>query len=194
VAGVGLVDAFALEQQVPTSFRWAKAPGLGEFIFGALFTEMPGEKYLLAFHDGARFATAEVLDEVRALQQRPGSTFAQLATVRGMDYASVEADYAGAVRSMPRVVVWGERDRVTPLAQGKALAAALDAPLVVIPAAGHVPSWERPTLVENALAAVLVAADAAASSATSPSTPPASAGPAAARTPPAPPAVPSEVR
>ena len=170
-AGVGLVDAFALQEQVPTSFAWAKAPGLGEFIFTTLFTEMPGEKYVLAFHDGQRFATAEVLDEVHALQERPGSTFAELSTVRGMDYANVQADYARAVAHLPRVVVWGESDRVTPLRQGKKLAATIDAPLVVVPACGHVPSWERPSIVQDALRGVLAAADAASSSSSSTSAP-----------------------
>jgi pimeloyl-ACP methyl ester carboxylesterase len=171
VAGLGLVDAFALQAQVPLSFAWARAPGLGEFIFSTLFTELPGEKYVLAFQDGQRFATAEVLDEVRALQERPGSTYAELMTVRGMDYAVVEGDYARAVRALPRVVVWGEDDRVTPLAQGKALASRIDAPLVVVPACGHVPSWERPSVVVDALRDVLVAADATTPPPSTPETP-----------------------
>ncbi len=157
--GLVLVDAFALSSQVPTSFSWAKAPGLGEFIFSTLFTELPGEKYLLAFHDGQRFANALVLDEVRSLQERPGSVFAELQTVRAMDYETVQADYPAAVAALPRVVVWGEKDRVTPLPQGKALAAALDAPLVVIPACGHVPSWERPSVVVSAVQDILLRAD-----------------------------------
>jgi pimeloyl-ACP methyl ester carboxylesterase len=161
VAGLGLVDAFALAEQVPTSFAWAKAPGLGEFIFSTLFTEMPGEKYVLAFHDGQRFATAEVLDDVRALQERPGSTYAELATVRGMDYDAVQGRYAGVTAALPKVVVWGEDDRVTPLAQGERLAALLDAPLVIVPACGHMPTWERPSAVVHALQGVLAAADAA---------------------------------
>lgn len=161
VKGVVLVDAFALAEQVPSSFKVAQTPGVGEFIFSTLFTEMPGEKYLLAFHDGQRFATARVLDEVKALQSRDGSTYAELATVRGMDYADVEGRYAAAVKGLPRAIVWGDKDKVTPLRQGKALAAALDAPLTVVPNCGHVPSWERPTMVIAALQGVLAAADAA---------------------------------
>jgi pimeloyl-ACP methyl ester carboxylesterase len=171
VAGLALVDAFAQDAQVPTSFRWAQVPGLGELLFTTLFTELPGEKYVLAFHDGQRFATAEVLDEVAALQARPGSTFAELATVRAMDYAAVQDAYAAAVRPLPRVVVWGEADRVTPLRQGKALAHALDAPLVVVPAVGHVPTWERPSAVVAAVAGVLAVADAAASTSLLPASP-----------------------
>jgi len=181
VAGLGLVDTFALQEQVPTSFAWAKAPLLGESIFSTLFTEMPGEKYVLAFHDGQRFATAEVLDEVHALQERPGSTFAELGTVRGMDYASVQDAYGKATARLPRVVVWGDSDRVTPLRQGKALATALDAPLVVVPACGHVPSWERPSVVIDALRGVLVAADRASVSSSSSSSSPSSSSDAEAR-------------
>lgn len=160
VAGLVLVDAFALESQVPSSFRVAKTPVLGEFIFSTLFTEMPGEKYVLAFHDGQRFATARVLNEVRALQARPGSTFAELQTVRHMDYAAVEGGYAAAVKDVPRVLVWGENDKVTPLRHGKAMSAALDAPLIVVPECGHVPSWERPSVVVDAIRGVLASAEA----------------------------------
>jgi pimeloyl-ACP methyl ester carboxylesterase len=161
VKGVVLVDAFALAAQVPSSFRMANAPVLGEFIFSTLFVEAPGEKYVLAFHDGQRFATAKVLDEVRELQSRPGSTFAELETVRGMDYELVEQQYASAVRGLPRAIVWGENDKVTPLRQGKVLAATLDASLTVVPNCGHVPSWERPTQVIAVIEGVLADVDAA---------------------------------
>ncbi len=159
VTGVGLVDALILDSQVPTSFRWAKAPVVGEAIFSVLFSELPGEKYVLAFHDGARFASAKVLDEVHALQAQPGSTYAQLQTVRAMRYDDVAARALVALSDKPRVVVWGESDRVTPLRQGKLVAAAVDAPLVVIPAVGHVPIIERPTPVIEALRPILLAAD-----------------------------------
>jgi pimeloyl-ACP methyl ester carboxylesterase len=159
VVGVALVDALILESQVPTSFRWAKAPVVGEAIFSVLFSELPGEKYVLAFHDGQRFASAKVLDEVHAMQHQPGSTFAQLRTVRAMSYADATARYRAALGDKPRVVIWGEGDRVTPLRHGKQVAGVVDAPLIVLPAVGHVPIIERPTPVITALRDVLVAAD-----------------------------------
>ena len=154
VAGLVLVDTFALSSQMPAAFHVAKAPVVGEAIFGAFFDEVPGEKYLLAFHDAQRFATAKALEEMKRLMARPGSTFAALETVRGMDYQDVEADYAAAVVDVPRLLVWGEDDRVTPLRQGKALAARLDSDLVVVPECGHMPSWERPRVVVDAIARV----------------------------------------
>ena len=160
VVGVGLVDALILESQIPTSFRWAKAPLVGEAIFSVLFSELPGEKYVLAFHDGQRFASAKVLDEVHAMQHQPGSTFAQLKTVRAMAYVDATAQYRAALADKPRVVIWGEGDRVTPLRHGKQVAGVVDAPLIVLPAVGHVPIIERPTPVIAALREVLLAADA----------------------------------
>jgi pimeloyl-ACP methyl ester carboxylesterase len=160
IVGVGLVDALILESQIPTSFRWAKAPVVGEAIFSVLFSELPGEKYVLAFHDGQRFASAKVLDEVHAMQHQPGSTFAQLQTVRAMAYADATAQYRAALGDKPRVVIWGEGDRVTPLRHGKQVAGVVDAPLIVLPAVGHVPIIERPTPVIAALREVLLAADA----------------------------------
>lgn len=160
VRGIALVDALILEEQVPTSFRWARAPVVGEAIFAVLFKELPGEKYVMAFHDGARFTSAHVLDEVHLMQSRDGSTFAQLQTVRQMQYADVEGRYADLCHGLPRVVVWGEKDRVTPLRFGKKVAAAIDADFVVVPAAGHVPLIERPTPVIEAIADVLRQADA----------------------------------
>ncbi len=150
IVGVALVDAFVLDKQVPQLFRWAKAPLLGELLFGVFYKEVPGEKYLLAFHDRERFVSAEALDEVKEIMGRPGSVYAALETVRGMNYAEWEPDLE-RLRA-PTLVVWGEDDRVTPLAQGKALAARLDtARFVSIPGCGHMPSWERPRALLAAL-------------------------------------------
>lgn len=150
IVGVALVDAFVLDKQVPQLFRWAKAPLIGELLFGAFYKEVPGEKYLLAFHDRERFVSAEALDEMKELMSRPGSVYAALETVRGMNYAEWEGDLE-TLRA-PTLVVWGEDDRVTPLAQGKALAARLDtARFVPIAGCGHMPSWERPRALLAAL-------------------------------------------
>jgi pimeloyl-ACP methyl ester carboxylesterase len=45
----------------------------------------------------------------------------------------------------PTFVVWGERDPITPLPFGHAIAAAIpDARLVTLPGVGHSPMWEEP--------------------------------------------------
>ena len=60
----------------------------------------------------------------------------------------------------PTLVVWGDRDRVTPLAAGRALTAQLpDARLAVVPGAGHLPMWERPETFNRLVAEFVAAGD-----------------------------------
>lgn len=159
VAAVVLVDSFLLEEQMTTTFHWAKAPVVGELLFGAFYREVPGEKYLLAFHDQQRFVTVAALDEQKVLMAKPGSVYAALETVRGMDYREHEGRYGEL--TAPMLILWGENDRVTPLSQGKRIAGFFDAAeLRVIPACGHVPSWERPGAVLAALRPFLSRTDA----------------------------------
>lgn len=159
VAGVLLVSPFALEQQVPAQFRWARTPGVGEYLFSTSYRDFPGEKYLLAFHEPERFVSVAALDEVGAQMAREGSTYAALATARGMDYAAIEAGYSTIER--PITVVWGEADRVTPIRTLPAFAEKLPrATFVRVPACGHMPSWEKPDAVINALSTLLARVDA----------------------------------
>lgn len=45
----------------------------------------------------------------------------------------------------PTLVIWGERDIITPLSLGHAITASIpDARLVMVPNAGHTPMWEQP--------------------------------------------------
>lgn len=164
VAGVVLVSPFALDEQVPTAFRWARAPGVGEYLFAASWRGFAGEKYLLAFHDPLRttprtatatdaprsFVSAAALDEVEALQTREGSTFAQLATVRAMDYALVEEQYRSI--GVPVTLVWGKDDRITTFRTAQSFLAKIPhARLLPLEECGHMPSWERPADVTKAI-------------------------------------------
>jgi pimeloyl-ACP methyl ester carboxylesterase len=157
VAAIVLVSPFALDAQVATAFRWARVPGLGEYLFAASWRGFAGEKYLLAFHDPLRadegkprFVSAAALDEVEALQTREGSTYAQLATVRGMDYELIEEQYRAI--GAPVSIVWGENDRITPFSTApKFLDKLPHAQLVRIEKCGHMPSWEAPDAVIDAI-------------------------------------------
>ena len=142
-AGVIFASAFLFEEQVPPTFKWAKWPGMGELIFGSFYTQVPGEKFLLAFHDRKRMVSAEHLEEVKRVMGQPGAVYAALETVRGMDYASYQADYA--TLQLPALIIWGSEDRVTPLRFGQRLAEILrEAKFKVIEDCGHVPSIEAP--------------------------------------------------
>ena len=79
---------------------------------------------------------------------RPGVLFAGLAACN--DYRDGEASAAKV--AAPATVILGERDLMTPLKAGKALAAALPhAKTVVLPGAGHMLMTERPDEVLAAL-------------------------------------------
>ncbi len=152
VAGIVLVSPFALDEQVGSYFHWAMVPGLGEAMFSAQFRDFPGEKYLLAFGPEARkkYVSVAALDEVQRLQAKDGSTYAALATIRGMDYASVEDAYAKIAVSV--TVVWGEKDRVAPIKRLETFAAKLPhARFVRVPGVGHMPPWEKPDVVVDAV-------------------------------------------
>jgi pimeloyl-ACP methyl ester carboxylesterase len=143
VAGIVLVDPFVLDEQRSTTFRWAEKPVLGELIFGAFYKEMPGEKYLLAFHEPKRFVSLQALDELKRMQALPGTTYASLQTIRGMDYRAHESGYQNL--KAPLLILWGKADRVTPLSQmGAVLGRLPQAQTHIIEGAGHMPLWERP--------------------------------------------------
>ena len=58
--------------------------------------------------------------------------------------------------AMPTLIVWGQRDRVVPLAQARDAVGRLRlARLVVIPDCGHLPQIERPELFLAALGSFL---------------------------------------
>jgi pimeloyl-ACP methyl ester carboxylesterase len=74
-------------------------------------------------------------------QNRPGVLFCDLSACN----AYQDALSAAAQVSVPVTIILGERDMMTPLKSGKALAAALpNARTVVLPGAGHMMMVERP--------------------------------------------------
>lgn len=162
VAGLVLVSPFAVDAQLNSTLRWAKVPLVGEWLWATSYRGFPGEKYQLAFGDASRFTTLAALDEVEAIQALPGSTEAALATVRGMDYATVEPRYREV--SAPIRVVWGEADRVTPIRDAPLLVRQLPdgAALTRLPGVGHMPPWETPAAVVTAVRSALAAVDVAA--------------------------------
>jgi pimeloyl-ACP methyl ester carboxylesterase len=57
---------------------------------------------------------------------------------------------------MPVVALWGDRDTVTPLAQGQRVVGLVPgARLVVLPGIGHIPQVEGPAAFNDALVAAL---------------------------------------
>jgi len=140
VTRVALYDAWVYEDQLPTFFQWARAPGLGEVLFGLYYDQMQEYKLAAAFYD-KKWVTQEMVDDVERVLEFPGTTAAALAAVRGMDYTELQKDY-GKIRQ-PVLLMYGREDLATPVRFGERLAQQLpNATLVVYPRCGHLPMVE----------------------------------------------------
>lgn len=140
VQKIALYDAWVYEEQLPTFFLWARADGLGEALFGAFYRERPDEKIAHAFFN-PRFVTQALVDDVERALDRPGTTAAALAAVRGQRFKDVQGRYRSI--GQPTLLLWGREDEVTTLPFGERLAHDLPgARLVVYPRCGHFPMLE----------------------------------------------------
>lgn len=158
VSRIALYDAWVYEEQLPTTFLWARAGGMGEVLFGMFYTELPDEKVALAFHD-ERYVTEELVETVEDQIARPGTTAAALAAVRGQRFEEMQKRYREI--EQPVLLLWGREDRVTPLEYGERLS--LDLPhadLKVYPQCGHFPMIEAKNPSNDDLVAFLAAEDA----------------------------------
>ncbi len=113
---------------------------MGETLFSLFYDERPDEKMALAFYDKS-YVTEELVEAVERDLDRPGTTAAALAAVRGQRYADVEKQYSTIDK--PVLLLWGREDKVTLLSYGERLSKDLpNARLVVYPQCGHFPMVE----------------------------------------------------
>ena len=120
----------------------------GNWLFGGLLIESVLKEMV---HDPA-LLTPAVVERSNRNRQRPG-VMRPLMTARGT-LPLWETGYAkriGQIRH-PTLIVWGEKDRVFPIAVGEDLHRTITpSSLVRIPNAGHIPQWEQPDLVNPAM-------------------------------------------
>ena len=120
----------------------------GNWLFGGLLIESVLKEMV---HDPA-LLTPAVVERSNRNRQRPG-VMRPLMTARGA-LPLWETGYAkriGQIRH-PTLIVWGEDDRVFPIAVGEDLHRTITpSSLVRIPNAGHIPQWEQPDLVNPAM-------------------------------------------
>lgn len=157
VSRIALYDAYVYEDQLPTLFHWAKVDGVGEVLFAAFYDERPADKLATAFYD-PRVIDQRLVDEVVDALDRPGTSAAALAAVRGMDYGSTAPRYREV--EQPVLLLWGREDAVTPLGYGEQLAVELpNASLRIFPRCGHFPMIEAFHASTRALASFLEEAE-----------------------------------
>jgi pimeloyl-ACP methyl ester carboxylesterase len=136
VTRIALYDAWVYPEQLPTTFHWARASGLGEIIFGAFYDQRSEDKIALAFYDPEIIPQA-LIDVVEEQVSRPGTKAAALAAVRAMRYEAQAARYREIQQET--LLLWGREDAVTLLEHGNELP---NASLVVFPRCGHFPMIE----------------------------------------------------
>jgi pimeloyl-ACP methyl ester carboxylesterase len=136
-----LYDAWVYEEQLPTTFLWARATGVGEALFDLFYAERADEKIARAFYDPKKYVSERFVEEVEKALDRPGTVAAALAAVRQQRYAEMQKQYATI--KQPVLLLWGREDEVTLLSYGERLARDLPhAHLVTYPHCGHFPMIE----------------------------------------------------
>ena len=141
VSRIALYDAWVYEEQIPSFFLWARAPGVGEALFSLFYGERADERMQHAFYDKEKWVTERLVEDVERTLDRPGATAAALAATRGQRYAEVQDRYKTIQQQT--LLLWGREDLVTTLAMGERLARDLPhTRLVVYPKCGHFPMLE----------------------------------------------------
>ena len=115
---IALYDAWVYEEQLPTFFLWARADGIGEALFSMFYDERADDKMALAFYDKNN-VTEALVESVEEQLDRPGTTAAALAAVRGQHYGEAQKRY-GTI-DKPVLLLWGREDKVTTLDYGERL-------------------------------------------------------------------------
>lgn len=133
----------ALETSAPS---WLVS--LGNWLFGGLMIESVLQEIV---HDPA-LLTPAVMERSNRNRQRPG-LIKPVMTVRE-NLPLWESGFATRIGeiTLPTLVIWGEEDRVFPIAVGEELHQTIKGSRFIrIPKAGHIPQWERPDLVNQEL-------------------------------------------
>ena len=163
VRGLVLVDA-ALGQLDPIAetgtAKLLAARPVAELVTAATLTNPPALEPFLRSFLARKDQAAAWITLLRQPMNRPGTTSAYAAWLPNLftlkDGAlSRQSANLHAIR-VPVALIWGEADHVTPLEQGKRLAALTHArSLAVLPGVGHIPHIEDPQAFDAALARAL---------------------------------------
>jgi len=133
----------ALETSAPS---WLIS--FGNWLFGGLMIESVLKEMV---HDPA-LLTPAVIERSNRNRQRPG-LIPPILTVR-KTLPLWETGFAKRIGEIahPTLILWGEEDRVFPIAVGEELHRSITgSTLMRIPKAGHIPQWEQPDLANQAM-------------------------------------------
>ncbi|MCP4448546.1 MAG: alpha/beta hydrolase [Myxococcales bacterium] len=140
VERIALYGAWIYEEQLPPFFLWARAWGVGEFLFSAFYGERMEEQVAHAYYDPSS-VPQERLDAIEELFSRPGTKAAALTAVRDQRYDRIQKRYK--TLKHPTLLLWGRDDQVARLHFGERLRSDIpNARLNVYPRCGHIPMLE----------------------------------------------------
>jgi pimeloyl-ACP methyl ester carboxylesterase len=152
---IGGLPSHVMAKLTSRSFRQAletRAPwwviSLGNWLFGGMVTESVLKELV---HDHS-LLTPAVLERSNRNRRRPGIIKPLMAVRNALP--SWETDFAPRLASIrhPTMIIWGEYDRLFPIAVGEELHHRIrGSTFVRIPDAGHMPQWERSNLVNRSL-------------------------------------------
>ena len=133
----------ALETRAPS---WLVS--FGNTLFGGLMIESVLQEIV---HDPV-LLTPAVLERSNRNRQRPGLIKPIMAIRENLPlWESGFATRLSAITHLT-LVLWGEEDRVFPIAVGEELHQTIkESRFIRIPKAGHIPQWERPDVVNQEL-------------------------------------------
>jgi len=133
----------ALETSAPS---WLVS--FGNMLFGGLLIESVLRELV---HD-PELLTPAVIERSNRNRQRPGLIKPIMAVRENLPlWESGFAMRLGEI-THPTLVLWGEEDRVFPIAVGEELHQTIErSQFIRIPQAGHIPQWERPNVVNQEL-------------------------------------------
>ncbi len=133
----------ALETSAPS---WLVS--FGNWLFGGLMIESVLKEFV---HDPA-LLTPAVIERSNRNRQRPGLIKPIMAVRENLPlWESGFATRIGEI-THPTLVLWGEEDRVFPVAVGIEIHQTIKGSRFIrIPKAGHIPQWERPDMVNQEL-------------------------------------------
>ncbi|MBM4139787.1 MAG: alpha/beta fold hydrolase [Nitrospira sp.] len=133
----------ALESRAPS---WIVS--FGNWLFGGFVTE----SVLRELVHNPTLLTPAVIERSNRNRRRPGLLAPIMAARAALPLW--EIDFAKRLNSLAHLtlIIWGEQDRVFPPSVGEELHRTISgSQLVIISAAGHLPQWEQPDLVNNLL-------------------------------------------
>ncbi len=152
-----LLDPATYDQPLPGFMRLLRTPVLGLLLPALLPKDIMVKKMLAEVFAEKDKITPEMIQQYVAYLQTPGAAAALRETAKEIYWEDLDGVMAKtAALKMPVLIIWGEQDRILPVASGRRLQADLQgAEMVVIPGSGHNPQEEKPTETIAAMASFL---------------------------------------